>query len=767
MIRTRERTARRSATRLGHQPTRVGRALTIVTTLTGELVRSTILSRRHPTRNRLAEGLATGFVRLGSAYLKLGQILASSPGVVGEDVADAFRKCLDAAGPLPHGSLDAALAKAAGRPVAEAYQQVDETAIGSASIAVVHRAVTHDGIEVAVKVRRPDIQVLVAADLALLRGFQRLATLANRSSGGELGELLDDFERTVTAEIDLDAERHAMEKARPKMAAAGLHRVIVPATYASLSDSEVLVMDYVTGRPIDDLQWISDAGLDAGALVDEVIRTWLITSLDTGEFHGDCHAGNLLVLADGRVGLLDWGIVGRLSPRGQQLCTSLLEGSLGVEAAWEDVASLFQLQYGDRLTSGFGITRAELPGALRDLLGPLLTAPFGNRSLADFTDQVKLADTDRSSPTTPAPASAEGDFDRGFFLWLKQLVFFERYARIHHRYRAIANYAAEIVTDRTGTRATGHSGATVSGLHHAGLLCHDLDATKVALEELGFIVTTPMVPALPGPGNSPRAFGTANCHADFTDGTFLEAITVVDRAEDVPKSAVVVPLQVPERAAPHLAELIDRVLSRLRHQLDRFEGMHVLVFETPQIYAESRRLNDIGIAHSGVTSATRRTPGLVPEPIQVVEIDDHRRPTPEGRLALASPVPAGTTVHPNGAQSLAEVILCVPDQDITATVDRYADLLAVSPSHTPHGVELGLDRSRLLIATAAQVTGLLPGVVPLALPAFVAATVTVEDLGRTIAYLSAGGSTMRSSARAEVFIPAQGGLGTAIVFRQR
>lgn len=739
----------------------------MATTLIGAAARSSIAARGRPDPVRLADELATAFLRLGSAYLKLGQVLASSPGVIGEDVADAFRKCLDVGESIPVRTLHTALERAAGRPVDEAYREVDENAVGRASIAVVHRAVTFEGAEVAVKVRRPDIADLVTVDLALLRGAQALISVVSRASDGDLGELLDDFERTVTGELDLARERRAMDRARSQLADAGLDRVLVPATHAELSDEDVLVMDYLVGCPLDDVKGIRERGLDAGPLVDEVIRTWLITSLGSDEFHGDCHAGNLLVLDDGRVALLDWGIVGRLTARGQQLCTDLLLGSLGSDDAWKDVAAGFASQYGDRLTTGFGITSEELPEALRDLLGPLLTAPFGHRSLADFMDQVKLADTDAPSGDATIVEGAEPDFEHGFFLWIKQLVFFERYARIHRRSRAVANYAADMFAGRSGPGATLSRGGRVTALHHAGLVTRDLDTTATELERLGFTVTTPKVPVLPTADGTARPFGAANLHADFPDGTFLEALTVVDRGQPGPTGAIPVQLRVPERAVPHLRELIEGVLARLRSQLERFEGIHVLVFEAPEIYTEGRRLSEAGIAHSGVTSAGRRERGVDAPSIRVVEIDDPRVPTPEGRLALASPSPAATTRHANGALGLEEVILYTSTQDIGAIARRYEQLLDVSATETSRGTELVLERSTVLLVDAAGLDRALPGEEPAALPSFAAVTIKVDDLAHTVDHLRRNGHTPRPAQHGEVFIPAMDGPGPAFVFRQR
>jgi aarF domain-containing kinase len=217
-----------------------------------------------------------------------------------------------------------------------------------------------------------------------------------------------------------------------------------------------LAMEFFEGVAIDDEASIARLGVDAGRLVDDVIRAWLVTSLADGEFHGDCHAGNVLVLRDGRLGLIDWGIVGVLDARARHFVLRLLEASLGEESAWADIAVFLTDLYGESAAGGLGATNEELPTVIREVLEPLLVAPFGDNSLATFLAKAKeRAEAGRSTRNSAEfretadlardSSSDVGSFDQGLFLWIKQLVYFERYARIHHRQQSIADYAAEVM----------------------------------------------------------------------------------------------------------------------------------------------------------------------------------------------------------------------------------------------------------------------------------------------------------------------------------
>jgi predicted unusual protein kinase regulating ubiquinone biosynthesis (AarF/ABC1/UbiB family) len=439
-----------------HRPARILRGASRAVTVAAVVARFLLPTVVRRNRVKVAVAACRACHALGSTYLKFGQLVASSPGVVGDDIANEFRSCLDTGPPIHSRALRAALERAAGRPLDDAYRSVDPEPIGTASIAVVHAAETSSGDRVALKVQRPGVADRIATDIGLLRMLALTAMRLSKSSdAAEAVDLIDDLDRNLQEELDFTRERHAMETIGARIAAHGFEVVTVPAVYADLSDDQVLAMELLDGVAIDDMEPLAGRP-EAGELVDVAIRVWLVTSLVDGEFHGDCHAGNVLVLRDGRLGLIDWGIVGRLDEPSRRFFVRLLEGSLGDETAWDDVGAHFVRLYGDETYAQLHTTPAELPALLRDLLGPMLTAPFGESALGDFLARIKER-AQAASSGGRGPISEEirnkardadselGSFDHGLFLWLKQLVFFERYARLHGRQRSIASHAADIL----------------------------------------------------------------------------------------------------------------------------------------------------------------------------------------------------------------------------------------------------------------------------------------------------------------------------------
>src|SRR6185295_1377202 len=131
-----------------------------------------------------------------------------------------------------------------------------------------------------------------------------------------------------------------------------LPQVVIPEPFPALSGPRMLTMEYLDGVPIDDVARIAELGADPRPLIEQLVRGWFITALRDGTFHADVHAGNLLLLRDGRVGVVDWGIVGRLDARTHRFLRRTIEGALGDETAWDDIAADLLAAYGPALRDG-------------------------------------------------------------------------------------------------------------------------------------------------------------------------------------------------------------------------------------------------------------------------------------------------------------------------------------------------------------------------------------------------------------------------------
>jgi Glyoxalase-like domain len=310
-------------------------------------------------------------------------------------------------------------------------------------------------------------------------------------------------------------------------------------------------------------------------------------------------------------------------------------------------------------------------------------------------------------------------------------------------------------------------------LHHVGHVVRDMEEALERYRRLGFVCPPPAYPTLSrDDGAPPRPFGAANTHAAF-GRNFVEIVTVVTGASRLPDRARLVPLRVPPAALQRVVESIERTVAKVSASLARFEGLHILVFQTEDADASVSRFDEAGVGHSGVTTVQRPIETATGEqmvPTRVVEID--REDVPEGRLAVAEN-PDDATLraqphleHPNGAVDLVESILCVPGAEIDAYVARYQRYLGRAAGRDGAARVFDLRRSRLRLAPADALGVTLPGETAPALPAFVGYAVAVRDLAATRRLLEGNGLTVREAPSGEIFVPAEAALGAAVIFRQ-
>jgi predicted unusual protein kinase regulating ubiquinone biosynthesis (AarF/ABC1/UbiB family) len=410
-------------------------------------------SRRVDVGLAIAKPLRRTFEELGATFMKFGQLIASAPGVFGEEVASEFRSCLDTGPVVSPDEVRDIVEADLGMALDDAFSHFELYPIGRASIAVVHRAVTSDGREVAVKILRPGIEGRVAVDLDLMQPLlEVVARYTGEDIAGGMLQLLEGFREQMAEELDLRNELRAMLNYRSLLGQVDLPLIVVPEPLQDLSGPRVLTMEYLKGRPIDDLSAIQEMGLDPTPIIDQMVKAFFMTALRWGFFHGDVHAGNLLVLPDGRVGVLDWGIVGRLDADTHLFFRKIIEASLGEESAWAEVTDFFVRIYGSAVSDALGVEGDELVAMVRTLMEPILTKPFGEISLAELIQGPRrqaekargiearkmtvrgiwrrFAEQRRIRAKALEHGGLNSDFDRQAFLLSKQLMYFERYGKM-------------------------------------------------------------------------------------------------------------------------------------------------------------------------------------------------------------------------------------------------------------------------------------------------------------------------------------------------
>jgi predicted unusual protein kinase regulating ubiquinone biosynthesis (AarF/ABC1/UbiB family) len=401
---------------------------------------------------RAAEGGRRIFESLGSTYVKFGQFIASAPGIVGEDVAEEFRRCLDAAPPVPFQQVRRIVESELGRPLRDVYATFDETPLAAASIAVVHRATLLDGTPVAVKVLRPGIEQTISTDIGVLEGFARFMAARGIDQAYNMVAIVVGLRAQIAEELDLRNEARTMDIFRDLFEQFGMELLVIPRVHLEHSARRVLTMELLDGKSIDNLEHATELGADVAALVRQLLAAWVLAGLRVRAFHADIHAGNLFVLRDGRLGMLDWGILSRFDEESSLFFRKVCEAALGRDEAWRDIAGYMMKTNGPSFET-LGLDDEQILRFVKTTWGGLFTLPLNQVSMSDLlpsgdefmrraTGETRSRRTLRQrmgsmriAARSYQAAVESGAFDKSImragFLGMKQLVYLERYGRMY------------------------------------------------------------------------------------------------------------------------------------------------------------------------------------------------------------------------------------------------------------------------------------------------------------------------------------------------
>lgn len=275
-----------------------------------------LTDRRHGrrrSRSGLSRRLRRAFEQLGPTYIKLGQILAAGEGVFPEELVGEFRLCRDHVPAETFAVVRRTVEEDLGRPLERVFAEFEKVPIAAASIAQVHGARLRSGQDVVVKVQRPQVRAQVARDLAVMGWLAPL--LVGRIPATALANppaLVEVFADTIGEELDFRLEADNMLAVADVLARTGQRALVVPRPHPVLVTERVLVMERLCGYAWGDAPTMRAAGIDTAGVLQAALIAFIEGLVLYGVFHGDLHAGNLVVCPDARVGLLDFGITGRL-----------------------------------------------------------------------------------------------------------------------------------------------------------------------------------------------------------------------------------------------------------------------------------------------------------------------------------------------------------------------------------------------------------------------------------------------------------------------
>ena len=289
-----------------------------------------------------AEHLAADVERLGPTYIKLGQLLSTRPDVIPPAYAQALTRLQDRCEPLPFEQIDQVLAEELGLVAARALR-VDREPLATASMSQVHRASLEDGREIVLKVQRPGLREKVISDLEALAdvaAFLRERTEFCTRYGVDL--MFEEFRKSLMRELDFRQE--AMHLLTISANLREIPEIVVPQPIIGFTSARVLAMEFIPGTKVTALSRLERREADGERLIDALFRAYLKQILRDGMFHADPHPGNLF-LVDGKLALIDLGMVARITPALQERLLQLL---LAVSDNQPDEAAEALIAMGER-----------------------------------------------------------------------------------------------------------------------------------------------------------------------------------------------------------------------------------------------------------------------------------------------------------------------------------------------------------------------------------------------------------------------------------
>jgi predicted unusual protein kinase regulating ubiquinone biosynthesis (AarF/ABC1/UbiB family) len=353
------------------------------------------------------------FEDLGPTYIKLGQLIASSQGLFPEAYCTEFRKCLDRVRPFEYADVQRIVRAELGKDADEVFAWIDPKPLASASIAQVHAARLHDGQEVVVKVQRPKIDAIVEADLRILRLAARAMALSSRGELASPVGIVEDFEANIREELDFRREAENMAEFNRIMVEHGQTQVVAPVAVEGLTTKRVLVMSRFYGHRVDDVEQLRASNVNGEEKLLAGMRAWFQCMILHGFFHGDVHAGNLMALTDGRIGFLDFGIVGRFPrERREQVTDYLMAFAAG------DFKKLAEVMTAMGAVGG-SVDMEALAKDLAVAYEPILASEMAAIKYADLIPAIMRTSVKHGMR-----------LPRDFVLVTKQMLYFDRYAKL-------------------------------------------------------------------------------------------------------------------------------------------------------------------------------------------------------------------------------------------------------------------------------------------------------------------------------------------------